>query len=59
MNGTIATRIEVVRSKMIQSGIRFGLKSPTTIQLSEELDALINIHQRNDSKKTSPRKIIQ
>ncbi|MBN8191670.1 aspartyl-phosphate phosphatase Spo0E family protein [Bacillus sp. NTK074B] len=59
MNGTIATQIEVVRTKMIQSGIGFGLGSPTTIQLSEELDALINIHQRIDSKKTRQRKIIQ
>ncbi|MCA1059385.1 aspartyl-phosphate phosphatase Spo0E family protein [Rossellomorea aquimaris] len=59
MNGTIAARIEVIRSKMIQSGIRFGLSNPTTIQLSEELDALINIHQRDDSNKRVQRKIIQ
>ncbi|WP_257140989.1 aspartyl-phosphate phosphatase Spo0E family protein [Bacillus sp. AFS015802] len=59
MNGTIVAQIEVVRWKMIESGIRFGLSSPTTIQLSKELDALINIHQRNDSKKTTHSKIIQ
>ncbi len=59
MIGTLVTRIERVRWKMIQSGIRFGLDSPATIQLSKELDALINIHQRNDSKKITQNKIIQ
>lgn len=59
MNGTIVTRIETVRWKMIQSGVRFGLSSPATIQLSKELDALINIHQRNDIHKTTKNKIIQ
>ncbi|MDT9023698.1 MULTISPECIES: aspartyl-phosphate phosphatase Spo0E family protein [Rossellomorea] len=59
MNGTIVTRIETVRWKMIQSGVRFGLSSPATIQLSKELDALINIHQRNDINKTTKNKIVQ
>ncbi|MCA0148853.1 aspartyl-phosphate phosphatase Spo0E family protein [Rossellomorea vietnamensis] len=59
MNGTIVARIELVRWKMIESGIRLGLDSPTTIQLSKELDALINIHQRNDTKKTTQNKMIQ
>ena len=59
VNGTIVTRIEKVRWKMIQSGVRFGLSSPATIQLSKELDALINIHQRNDTKKTTHNKMIQ
>ncbi|MCC5802553.1 aspartyl-phosphate phosphatase Spo0E family protein [Rossellomorea vietnamensis] len=59
MNGTIVAQIELVRWKMIESGLRLGLDSPTTIQLSKELDALINIHQRNDTKKTTHDKIIQ
>ncbi|TMU87990.1 aspartyl-phosphate phosphatase Spo0E family protein [Bacillus sp. BHET2] len=59
MIGTLVNRIERVRWKMIQSGIRFGLDSPATIQLSKELDALINIHQRNDPKKITQNKIIQ
>ena len=59
MNGTIVARIELVRWKMIESGLRLGLDSPTTIQLSKELDALINIHQRNDTEKTDHNKIIQ
>ncbi|WP_406687352.1 Spo0E family sporulation regulatory protein-aspartic acid phosphatase [Rossellomorea vietnamensis] len=59
MNGTIVARIELVRWKMIESGLRLGLDSPTTIQLSKELDALINIHQRNDTEKTTHKKMIQ
>lgn len=59
MNGTIVARIETVRWKMIQSGVRFGLSSPATIQLSKELDALINIHQRNDCNKSTENKIVQ
>ncbi|WP_299740469.1 aspartyl-phosphate phosphatase Spo0E family protein [Rossellomorea sp. y25] len=59
MNGTIVARIETVRWKMIQSGIRFGLSSPVTIQLSKELDALINIHQRNVINQTTQNKIVQ
>ncbi|OXS63455.1 hypothetical protein B1B00_05765 [Bacillus sp. DSM 27956] len=59
MNGTIVAQIELVRWKMIESGLRLGLDSPTTIQLSKELDALINIHQRNDTKKTTQNKMIQ
>ncbi|MCR8849159.1 aspartyl-phosphate phosphatase Spo0E family protein [Rossellomorea sp. SC111] len=59
MNGTIVARIELVRWKMIESGRRLGLNSPTTIQLSKELDTLINIHQRNDTKKTTHTKMIQ
>ncbi|KAA0565412.1 aspartyl-phosphate phosphatase Spo0E family protein [Bacillus sp. CH30_1T] len=59
MNGTIVARIETVRWKMIQSGVRFGLSSPATIQLSKELDALISIHQRNDINKTTKNKIVQ
>jgi hypothetical protein len=55
----IVAQIEMVRWKMIDSGIRLGLSSPTTIQLSKELDALINIHQRNDTKNTTQNKIIQ
>lgn len=58
MNGTIVTRIETVRWKMIQSGVRFGLSSPATIQLSKELDALINIHQRNDINKTDRKSVV-
>jgi Spo0E like sporulation regulatory protein len=59
MNGTIVARIELVRWKMIESGLRLGLDNPTTIQLSKELDALINIHQRNDTEKTTHNKMIQ
>ncbi|MGM0851774.1 MAG: Spo0E family sporulation regulatory protein-aspartic acid phosphatase [Bacillota bacterium] len=59
MNGTIVARIETVRWKMIQTGVRFGLSSPATIQLSKELDALINIHQQNDINKTTKNKIVQ
>ncbi|PFG06936.1 Spo0E like sporulation regulatory protein [Bacillus sp. es.034] len=59
MKGTIAARIELVRWKMIESGLRLGLDNPTTIQLSKELDALINIHQRNDTEKTTHNKMIQ
>ncbi|KPL61324.1 aspartyl-phosphate phosphatase Spo0E family protein [Rossellomorea vietnamensis] len=59
MNGTIVARIELVRWKMIESGLRLGLNSPTTIQLSKELDTLINIHQRNDTKETTHHKMIQ
>lgn len=55
----IEARIEMVRWKMVQSGIRFGLNSPATIQLSKELDALINLHQRNDREKPTENKVIQ
>ena len=61
MNGTVVDRIEMVRWKMIQSGIRFGLSSPATLQLSEELDALINMHQLNkvNKEKSTKNKIFQ
>ncbi|MCA1062155.1 aspartyl-phosphate phosphatase Spo0E family protein [Rossellomorea sp. AcN35-11] len=61
MKGIKTDRIEMVRWKMIQSGVRFGLSSPATLQLSEELDALINVQQLNEISKTKPldKKIIQ
>ncbi|BCB03140.1 aspartyl-phosphate phosphatase Spo0E family protein [Bacillus sp. KH172YL63] len=59
MIGTLVTQIEMVRLKMIQSGIRFGLDSPATIQLSKELDALINLHQQHVYEKHIPKNIAE
>jgi hypothetical protein len=46
-------KIDVVKKKMIESGIKHGLDHPSTIQISKELDILINEHMKITSKRHS------
>jgi hypothetical protein len=41
----IESEIEKLRQKLISTGLQLGLTAPTTIQLSQELDLLLNKYQ--------------
>jgi len=47
MRNTLLTRIEELRHKLIEKGVRDGLTSQETVSLSKELDKLINQYIRN------------
>lgn len=40
-------KIEFIRREMIQAGIQFGLKNERTIELSKELDCLLNKFEKS------------
>lgn len=46
-NENLMKRIEIIRSKMISTGMSEGFTSPNTIKLSEILDKLINLKLSN------------
>ncbi|PLS17922.1 hypothetical protein CVD28_09545 [Bacillus sp. M6-12] len=41
----LATLIESHRIKMMEAGLKYGLSSPITIKLSQELDELLNLER--------------
>ena len=44
-------KIEKLKADMVQSGNENGLAHPTTIQISQELDELINVYMKLIGKK--------
>jgi hypothetical protein len=46
-NENLMKKIEIIRNKMISSGMTEGFTSPKTIRLSETLDKLINLKLSN------------
>ncbi len=45
MNRIHEERIELIRMKMIQSGIQRGLDDKKTVRLSEQLDQILNKYE--------------
>ena len=45
MNRIHEERIELIRKKMIQSGIQRGLDDKKTVRLSEQLDEILNKYE--------------
>ncbi|WP_084783115.1 aspartyl-phosphate phosphatase Spo0E family protein [Bacillus dakarensis] len=42
INNEIDKRINIIRRKMINSGLKNGFSHPDTVKLSQELDRIIN-----------------
>ena len=51
MGKDLLKELEKKRQLMIQSGIEYGLQNPKTIQLSKELDRLMNEFEVEDASK--------
>ncbi|MDL4841775.1 aspartyl-phosphate phosphatase Spo0E family protein [Aquibacillus rhizosphaerae] len=45
-NEHLISKIEFLRIRMIDSGLRYGLAHPTTVRLSQQLDKLMLIKQK-------------
>lgn len=44
-SNNVYIQIEILRKNLIESGLKYGLIAPQTINLSQELDKLLNLQK--------------
>lgn len=57
MDHLLLLKLEMVREKMIRSGMENGLQAPKTIQLSKELDVIMNQYEQSNNESNVLKKI--
>ncbi|MEE1131900.1 MAG: aspartyl-phosphate phosphatase Spo0E family protein [Caryophanon sp.] len=54
----LLTKIETMREKMIEAGVAYGFRHEKTIQLSKQMDELLNAYDHHKRRMTMSRENI-